>query len=244
MHGSVPAGQGERLARRRHAATIRHLELAVRCAEQCGWLDPGIRGRADVQLAEAYAASGRPGDARRISARLGELGERLGRPALTGDAARIDALVAAAAGDLEAAAESARAAVTAHGSSPLRLELARSLLVLGQVERRRKARSRSRDTLRQAHDLAAEMGHRPLLAQIEREMPRIAPERSGRELTGTERKVAELIAAGATNRDAAAELFVSVRTIETHVAAIYRKLGVRSRAELARQLPRSPTAPS
>ena len=238
LRGKVSAWRGD------YAATIRHLEIAVRCAEQCGWLDPGIRGRADIQLAEAYAASGRPGDARLISARLGELGERLDRPALTGDAARIDALVAAAAGDLDAAAESARAAVTAHGSSPLRLELARSLLVLGQVERRRKARGQSRDTLRRAHDLADEMGHRPLLAQIAREMPRIAPERSGRELTGTERKVAELIAAGATNRDAAAALFVSVRTIETHVAAIYRKLGVRSRAELARQLPPSPTATS
>ena len=45
-----------------------------------------------------------------------------------------------------------------------------------------------------------------------------------------------LIAAGATNRDAAAALFVSVRTVETHVAAIYRKLGVRTRAELARRL--------
>jgi len=44
-------------------------------------------------------------------------------------------------------------------------------------------------------------------------------------------------AAGATNRDAAAALFVSVRTIETHVASIYRKLGVRTRAELARRLP-------
>lgn len=238
LRGKVSAWRGD------HEATIRHLELAVRYAEQYGWLDPGIRGRVDVLLAEAYAAAGRPGDARRISARLGELGERLGRPALTGDAARIDALTAAAAGDLDAAAESARAAVTAHGSSPLRLELARSLLVLGQVERRRRARGRSSDALRRAHDLAAEMGHRPLLAQIEREMPRIAPERSGRELTGTEWRVAELIAAGATNRDAAAELFVSVRTIETHVAAIYRKLGVRSRAELARRVPPSPTAQS
>jgi DNA-binding NarL/FixJ family response regulator len=49
--------------------------------------------------------------------------------------------------------------------------------------------------------------------------------------------VAELIAAGATNRDAAAALFVGVRTVETHVASIYRKLGVRSRAELARRFP-------
>jgi DNA-binding NarL/FixJ family response regulator len=56
------------------------------------------------------------------------------------------------------------------------------------------------------------------------------------ELTATERRVADLIAAGATNRDAAVTLFVSVRTVETHVAAIYRKLGVRTRAELARRI--------
>ncbi len=79
------------------------------------------------------------------------------------------------------------------------------------------------------------MGHRPLLAQIEQELPRVAAERSGTELTATEQRVADLIAAGATNRDAAAALFVSVRTIETHVASIYRKLGVRTRAELARR---------
>jgi len=64
----------------------------------------------------------------------------------------------------------------------------------------------------------------------------VAAERSGAELTATERRVADLIAAGATNGDAAAALFVSVRTIETHVAAIYRKLGVRTRAGLARRL--------
>jgi hypothetical protein len=50
-------------------------------------------------------------------------------------------------------------------------ELARSLLVLGRVERRRKARRQSRQALRRAHELAAEMGHRPLLAQIKQEMP-------------------------------------------------------------------------
>ena len=64
----------------------------------------------------------------------------------------------------------------------------------------------------------------------------MAAERSGAELTATERRVADLIAAGATNGDAAAALLVSVRTIETHVAAIYRKLGARTRAGLARRL--------
>ena len=108
--------------------------------------------------------------------------------------------------------------------------------MLGQIERRRKARQLSRDALRRAWELATEMGHRPLIDEIERELPRVAAKRSGSELTATERRVAGLIAAGATNKDAAAALFVSVRTIETHVASIYRKLGVRTRAELARRL--------
>ena len=65
--------------------------------------------------------------------------------------------------------------------------------------------------LRRARALAAEMGHRPLLAEIERELPRLVAERSGNELTATERRVADLIAGGATNRVAAAALFVGVR---------------------------------
>jgi DNA-binding CsgD family transcriptional regulator len=218
-------------------AAVRHFERAALFAEERDWVEPGVRSRIDHLLAEAYAAIGRTDDARRISAWLRELGDRLSRPALTGDANRIDALICAETGDLDAAAIAAEAAVAAHGSSPLRPELARSLLVLGRIERRRKARKQAREALVRARDLAAQMGHRPLLAEIERELPRLAAERSGTELTATERRVADLIAAGATNRDAAAALFVSVRTIETHVASIYRKLGVRSRAELGRRLP-------
>jgi DNA-binding CsgD family transcriptional regulator len=217
------------------AAVVQQLELAAGLAEQLDWADPGVRDRIDPPLAEAYVAVGRSGDAQRISAWLREIGERLSRPALVGDACRIDALVAADAGELDAAAESARAAVAAHGSSPLRVELALSLLALGRIERRRKARSQSRAALAQAMELAAEIGHRPLLAEIDRELPRVAAARSGTALTATERRVAELIAGGATNRDAAAALFVSVRTVETHVASIYRKLGVRTRAELGRR---------
>jgi len=230
VRGKVSAWRGE------PAGVVRHLERAAWFAEQMEWADPGVRNRLDIPLAEAYVATGRPDDARRISGWLREIGGRLGRPTLTGDANRIDALVAAQAGDLEVAAESARAAVAAHQASPLRLELARSLLVLGQIERRRKARKQSRDALTRARELAARIGHRPLLAEIEQELPRIAAVRSGTGLTATEQRVAGLIAAGATNRAAAAELFVSVRTVETHVASIYRKLGVRTRAELARKL--------
>jgi DNA-binding CsgD family transcriptional regulator len=233
VRGQVSAWHGDPVG------AVRHFELAARWADTSELADPGVRNLLDAALAEAYVAVGRLAEARRISCWMREVGERLGRATLTGDADRIDALTAAQDGDLDRAAESARAAVAAHEASPLRPELVRSLLVLARIERRRKARRQSREALGRARELAAEIGHKPLLAEIEQEQPRIAPARSGAGLTAAEQRVADLIAAGATNRDAAAELFVSVRTVETHVASIYRKLGVRTRAELARKLPAS-----
>jgi DNA-binding NarL/FixJ family response regulator len=221
------------------AAAAQYFERAKWWADQYEWIDPGIRHRLDVVLAEAYVRLGQVEDALRISRTLREIGTRQSRHAVIGDAARIDALAAARRGDLDAAAASAQTAVTAHEASPLRPELVRSLLVLGQIQRRRKARRQASEALGRAHDLATTMGHQPLVAEIERELPRVAGLRSRSSLTATEQRVAELIANGATNRDAATALFVSVRTIESHVATIYRKLGVHSRSELARRFART-----
>jgi ATP/maltotriose-dependent transcriptional regulator MalT len=222
-------------------ATIAHLELARRYAEEYGWTDPGVRRRIDQLLAEAYVVAGATDEASRIAASLRDLGARMNRPTLTGDASRIDALVAAAQGDLDAAVACARAAVAAHEASPLAAELPRSLLVLGRVERRRKARAECRAALERARDLAARIGHQPLLAQVTAELPRATAARSaqpGSTLTEAEQRVAAQIAAGATSREAAARLYVSVRTIDTHIASIYRKLGITTRSELRRTLAR------
>jgi DNA-binding CsgD family transcriptional regulator len=222
-------------------ATIRHLELARRYADEFGWTDPGVRRRIDQLLAEAYVVAGATDEAARISAFLRDLGARMNRPTLTGDASRIDALVATAQGDLDAAVACARAAVAAHEASPLAAELPRSLLVLGRVERRRKARAECRAALQRARDLAALIGHRPLLAQVTAELPRATAARSaqpGSTLTEAEERVAAQIADGATSREAAARLYVSVRTIDTHIASIYRKLGITTRSELRRTLTR------
>jgi DNA-binding CsgD family transcriptional regulator len=222
------------------AAAVRHFERALRYAEEGERTDPGARHRLDPLLAEAYVSVGRLEDAARIAVGLRELGARMTRPALTGDAARIDALAAAVTGDLDTAGVSAREAVEAHGRSPLRMELARSLLVLGRIERRRKARREARTALQRARVLADEMGHRPLRAEIDQELPRITAARSGDDLTDAERRVAAQIAAGATGPEAAGTLFVSVRTVETHVASIYRKLGVHTRSELRHALAAEP----
>ena len=238
MRGKVAVWRGEA------AAAVPYLELAARHADELGWADPGVRSRLDHLLAEAYVATGQVARADPIAARLREFGLRQDRPTLIGDACRIDALAAAACGDIDAAAESASAAVAAHELSPLRPELARSLLVFGRIERRRKARGKSRETLRRARDLAAGMGHQPLLAQVDAELSRVgAAAPSGEQtgaltdsLTAAERRVAEQIAGGATSREAAAALFISVRTVDTHMASIYRKLGVRTRSELRRAL--------
>lgn len=222
-------------------AAVRHLELAGRYAHEFGWRDPGMRSRIDHLLAEAYLATGRAAEATRISAWLRETGTRMNRITLVGDANRIDALTAAAAGDLETAAKYAQAAVAAHEQSPLRPELARSLLTLGRIERRRKDRLASRAALQRARDLALAIGHQPLLAQIKKELPRAAAPsraRAGNALTGAEQRVADQIMRGATSREAAAELCLSVRTVDGHVASICRKLGVRSRSELRRVLAR------
>jgi ATP/maltotriose-dependent transcriptional regulator MalT len=218
-------------------AAIEQWERFLFASEQRGVHEPGARIWVDSSLAELYVAVGRLDDARAFSQRLRTLGVRLGRLTLEGMADRIDALVLSETGDAVGALAAATRAVSAHEGAPLPLELVRSLLTLGRVERRQKARRSAREALTTAKTLVAAVGHAPLEAAVDEELSRVSAARSADDLTTTEGKVAELIAGGATNREAAAILFVSVRTIETHVASIYRKLGVRTRAELRRRLP-------
>ena len=225
------------------SAAARHLHVAANHADRCDWADPGVRSRLDSLLAEALVNVGRAEDASEIADRLRRVGARLARQALLGDADRIEALVAAHRGDLDSAVVAAHSATAAHNASPLRVEAARSLLVLGRIQRRRRARKQSRDALNRSLVLASSIGHRPLIHEVESELERVASVRTGSELTAAELRVAELIARGASNREASEALFVSVRTVETHVAAIYRKLGVRSRSQLTQRLSELPISP-
>jgi DNA-binding CsgD family transcriptional regulator len=102
------------------------------------------------------------------------------------------------------------------------------------VERRAKRKREARDTLTKALEAFDGLGAALWAEKTRAELARIggrAP--SSLELTPTEDRVAALVAAGSTNREAADALFVSIHTVEANLKRIYRKLGVRSRTELA-----------
>jgi DNA-binding CsgD family transcriptional regulator len=119
------------------------------------------------------------------------------------------------------------------------LELARSLAELGAALRRGNQRVQAREHLREAAELAQRCGAEALERRVEEEL-RVAGAKPRRRalsgiasLTPGERRVADAAAAGATNREIAQDLFVSLRTVEMHLTNAYRKLDISSRADLA-----------
>jgi DNA-binding NarL/FixJ family response regulator len=115
-------------------------------------------------------------------------------------------------------------------------ESARTLLTLGVVGRRARQKAAARQNLAEALERFTALGC-PLWAQrTSVELARAGGAAGHGELTVGERSVAELAAAGATNQEIATKLFLSPRTVETTLTRAYRKLGVRSRTQLARRL--------
>ena len=152
-------------------------------------------------------------------------------------AARCAGLIAAAEGDTAAAFAAFDRSLAELGPVQYPLERARTLLALGSVHRQAKHKRLARDALDRALAIFDELGA-PLWAEKARtELGRISGRRpASGELSETEERVAALAAEGRSNRQIAAELYMSVRTVEAHLSHIYRKLGVRRRAELARHL--------
>jgi DNA-binding CsgD family transcriptional regulator len=116
-------------------------------------------------------------------------------------------------------------------------ERARTLLALGQTLRRAKQKRRARETLGDALTSFEHLGARLWSERARAELGRIGGRTAARdELTPTERRVAKLAGEGRSNREIAAELYVTQKTVEFHLRHVYAKLGVRSRTELARRL--------
>lgn len=164
-------------------------------------------------------------------------GQEFGRPLERARALRGRGLVLAARGDLAGARAQLERSLAEHAGIGWPFERARTLLALGVVLRRDKQKRAAREALHQAGTIFDDLGARLWSAKTENELGRVGgrPVPTG-SLTATERRVAELVADGHTNREVADRLFLSTKTVAAHLTSIYAKLGVRSRTQLARQL--------
>jgi DNA-binding CsgD family transcriptional regulator len=146
-------------------------------------------------------------------------------------------LVAAARGSFEEAFAAFEHALDAAARAPAPFERARTLLALGAAQRRAKRRAEARQALQGALGAFEDFGARLWAARAREELDRIGGRRaSGGELTAGERQLAELVAEGLSNKEIAAALFVTPKTVGTKLSRIYAKVGVHSRTELVRRL--------
>jgi DNA-binding CsgD family transcriptional regulator len=202
---------------------------------ECGGVREPLRFAPDYL--EALLGLGRLDEVRNALGRFLERAERSDRPMSRAAAYRCGGLLAAAEGDFATAAASFERALEQHGRVVAPFERARTLLAYGGTLRRAKRKRDARELLDAALAELDGLGA-PIWAQRTRDvLARIggrAPT-TGNELTATERKVADLVAQGLPNREVAAALFVAPKTVEFHLRNVFRKLGVRSRTELARR---------
>jgi len=212
---------------------LEHLDGAWTIAAELGIEEPGRRQRMEGDLGEALVACGHLDRADELAATQIALG-RATRPTVAGVGWRIRGLTLAARGELDAAVIALDHAIDAHRSSPLPLELPRSQLELGKVQRRLRAPAAARANLDAAAHRFTALGATSWIRVTQAQLARIATPRPSAQLTPTETRVAILASHGRNNREIAAELFLSVRTIEGHLAATYRKLNLHGRADLAR----------
>jgi len=181
---------------------------------------------------EALAAVGRATEAEPLVAALERNGARLDRAWMLAVGARGRSHLLAARGELNAAEQAAEEALRHHERLPMPFEKARTQLLLGQVQRRRRRRQVAEATLRAALETFELLGA-PLWAQRARaELARLTRAAGGGGLTPAEHRVAQLAAAGRSNKEIAAELFIAPKTVEMALGSVYRKLGIRSRGGL------------
>ncbi len=190
---------------------------------------------------EAMVALGRLTEAERVIEALEINGARLDRAWTLAMGARGRSMLLAARGDVEAAIVFAKRAMAEHDRLPMPFERSRTQLLLGQLQRRLRRKDLAAKTLGAALDTFQRVGT-PLWAERARnELDRTnTGQHRSTVLTPSEQRVAELAATGMTNRDVAAALFISPKTVEANLSRIYRKLEIRSRAELGRRMSRNP----
>ncbi|MFL5884248.1 MAG: ATP-binding protein [Thermoleophilaceae bacterium] len=226
-----------RLARGDAKAALDDMLHCGRELVRAGALNPALMPwRSTAAL--AHLSLDARGAARELADEELSLAREFGAPRAIGIALRCTGLVADRARRIELLEES----VAVLDGSGARLEHAKSLYELGAALRRAGRRGVAQPPLREALDLAVRCGAERLAAHAREELaaagarPRRDALRGRDALTATELRVCRMAAEGMTNREIAQALFVTLRTVETHLTHAYPKLGIGSRAELSAAL--------
>jgi len=205
---------------------------------------PDELGSSTWVASELVEAAVRSGDADRAGWALLRF-MAMARASRTDWSRGIEARTCALMSEGDAAERLYREAIERLGRTRIRFALARAHLVYGEWLRRENRRIDAREQLRAAHELLTEMGARGFAARALRELQatgetaRKRVDETRDDLTAQESEIARLAADGYTNPEIGAMLFISARTVEWHLRKVYPKLGVTSRRELRRALPRN-----
>jgi DNA-binding CsgD family transcriptional regulator len=220
-------------SRGRPGDAVADLEPCVSFARKGQIVEPGAT-RFVIDHVEALIELGRADEAGELLDWYEGNAHRLGRVSALANCHRCRALLAAAEGRVDEAIALYGDALILHGQVELPLDRGRTLLALGATQRRAKRRREARATLEEALAIFEHIGAALWAERARAELKRI----SGRAatpgaLTPAEERVAALVAEGKTNKEVAAALFLSDRTVEGHLAHVFGKLGIRHRNEVA-----------
>ena len=213
---------------------VAQLAEPARLAAAQGFVDAALQPHRTPDLVEALVRSGRTADARDMLAPYLAEAERIGHPSGLATGLRVVGLLA----DDDAFDEPFGQAIELSRAAPF--DQARARLCFGERLRRTRRRVEAREQFRLAAAVFTDLGATPWRERAEAEL-RAAGDAGRRtdpttrdDLTPAEHQIALLVADGGSNKAIAARLFVTPKTVEFHLSNVYRKLGVRSRTELAR----------
>ncbi|WAX77222.1 helix-turn-helix transcriptional regulator [Streptomyces sp. KMM 9044] len=224
------------------AGAVRSLRRVRELEQGMGITDPA-RGRWHGDLAEALVRIGEPGEAQELLNLTRVHALRLDRAGVLAVLDRAEALVRAARGEHEAAQEQLTSAQDRLGRLGHGLEEARAAFALARLRARRPEAVPGHAPYDEAARLFRRCRALPWLRQVDTAVaagpvePQTVPVATSAALDGLasmERQVASLVMEGATNREIAARLFISVKTVEATLTRVYRKLGIRSRVDIVR----------
>jgi DNA-binding CsgD family transcriptional regulator len=208
--------------------------------------EAAVSRRLPPDLIEALGRLGAVTSLRTMAAELRDHARRTANPGVLGWAAHASALAAGAEGDLQTALDELELSLRCAERVGDPFELGRVLTTLGQAERRLRRKYAARAALEHGAQLFASCGAESWAVRARDELARVSSGRRQRRgaLTVTERRVCEQAAAGCSNAEIGADLFISRRTVEVNLARAYAKLGIRGRAQLGAALARDGGTPA